>query len=131
MNIINLTPHTINIFRSGLAGPEPVVNIPPSGQVARLEVSRQETANLIHVNGDEVCDPQDAFGGVALYKSVFGNPVLMEGDKEVPFPEEKPNILYVVSSLFRSGFDRPDLYVPGELVRDSDGRPIGCKGLSR
>lgn len=117
MKIINLTPHVINILKSSPgAGYEEVMNVPPSGKIARLEVSRKETAN---------------YGGVVLYESVFGEPVLTKEGQEVEFPPKEEGIIYIVSSLFRSGFDRPDLYVPGELIRDANGQPVGCLGLSR
>lgn len=106
MNIVNCTPHTINILRED--GTE-VLAVTPSGNIARLDVSRKPIRTLDN--------------GVILYKSVFGSPSGL--------PDRADNTIYIVSSLFRSGFDREDLWVPGELVRDEEGRPIGCLGLSR
>ena len=123
MNIVNLTPHVINILRAGLAGYEEILSIPPSGQVARLDVDRKEVDNITEANDQIVGNPIDGLGGIAFYKSIFGEP------SDLPPPQE--GIIYIVSSLFRSGFDRNDLWVPGELIRDDDGKPVGCLGLSR
>lgn len=123
MNIVNLTPHTICILRAGLAGYEEVLSVPPSGNVARLEVEREEVDNITFANGETIGNPLDGLGGIAFCKSIFGDPT--------DLPPQKADTIYIVSSLFRSGFDRNDLWVPGELVRDSEGKPIGCLGLSR
>lgn len=122
MRIINLTPHTINILRAGLAGPEPVLNIPPSGNVARLEVERKEVDIISFANGENLLG-DDGHRGISLYESIFGEPT--------DLPPQKKGVIYIVPSLFRSGFDRDDLWGAGELIRDSIGKPIGCLGLSR
>lgn len=123
MNIINLTPHKLNILRAAHAGYEEILVLPPSGEVARLEVVRQEVDNVTFANEKAVGNDVDGLGGIAFYNSVFGDPIGL--------PDPKEGTIYIVSSLFRSGFDRDDLWVPGELIRDSDGNPVGCLGLSR
>lgn len=123
MFIVNLTSHKINILRAGLAGHEEVLAVEPSGLVARLAVQRKEVDNITIANDKVVGSPLDGLGGIAFYKSVFGEPS--------DLPPSKPDTIYIVSSLFRSGFDRDDLWVPGELIRDEKGQPIGCLGLSR
>jgi hypothetical protein len=122
MNIINLTPHTINILRAGHAGYEEVLSIPPSGNVARLEVERKEV-DIIDFANSEYLIGHPGHRGISLYVSSFGEPT--------DLPPQKNGVIYIVSSLFRSGFDRDDLWVPGELIRDNEGKPIGCLGLSR
>jgi hypothetical protein len=110
MNYVNLTPHTINILEKTVqeGGYKEVLSIPPSGIISRLAVRREIEATI---------------DGVVFYKSVFGDPD--------DLPPKTEGTIYIVSSLFRSGFDREDLWVPGELVRDEAGKPIGCLGLSR
>ena len=61
--------------------------------------------------------------GVPLYETELGEP---EG-----LPEPQPGTIYVVSGLFRSQHDRPDLWQPGRLLRDKQGCVVGCVGLSR
>jgi hypothetical protein len=112
----NLTPHVINIFNKNN---EEVLNVQPSGLVARIE-TKKELRNTLE-------------NGVELYQTkVTGNAVVLDGNKnEYPFPDQVDGAIIIVSGLFRSHFDREDLYQPGELVRDESGRPIGCIGSSR
>ena len=104
-NIINLTPHTLNVIsRNGI-----VVDIPSTG-LARVSSTRV------------VCGITN---GITLYSERYGN---VEG---LPAPCE--NTIYIVSRPVATalvGSDRNDIYVPGELIRDEQGRPIGCKGFS-
>lgn len=112
MSIINLTPHTINILREKDGKYHEVAKVIPSGQVAHLEVTRKVSAA-----------PITGAARVTFFRSTFGNPIGL--------PDRKENTIYIVSSLFRSGCDREDLWAPGKLIRDEEGRPIGCLGLSR
>jgi len=116
IKFVNLTPHTLNIHtRAG------VVNIAPSGQVARCKVTYS---------------PDGEVGGVPVSTASFGD---VEG-----LPEPSEGLCFIVSGMVtahprvsgeRSGrfwlAKRPDVFSPGELVRDQSGRPIGCKGLKR
>lgn len=104
MEFQNLTPHNINVVDS--EGNE-VVSIPPSGEVARLAVDSVQV---------------DTINGVDIYRSEFGE---VEG-----LPEPKEGAMYIVSALVRTGFpNRSDLLSPGTLVRDEEGKPVGCQGL--
>jgi len=60
--------------------------------------------------------------GVPIFKTVFG---AVEG-----LPEKAEGVYLLVSALVRTASGRDDLLSPGELVRDSEGKPVGCKGLS-
>jgi len=48
-------------------------------------------------------------------------------------PAPEPGVIYVVSLLVLQALPsgRRDVFVPGLLRRDSDGRITGCEGLSR
>ena len=105
MDIINLTPHTLNIFDE--QGRE-TLEIEPSGQTARVETTREKV--------DEVA-------GVPIYETTT--------DEVVGLPEPKEDTLYVVSGFVCSEVDRSDVVSPGELIRNDDGNPIGAKGFSR
>ena len=101
--ILNFTPHDINIV--GADG-EVVQTIPSSGLV-RLATT---TASAGMVDG------------IPLTKTVFGDP---EG-----LPEIADGTYYIVSSIVKAALpDRADLLVPSEMVRDADGRIIGCRSL--
>ncbi len=103
--IINLTPHVLNII---IAEGE-VRNVDPSGEIARVATSKVD------------CDAVD---GIPVVKTGFG---AVEG-----LPPQQSGVWLVVSRLVLSAAtERTDLLAPGELVRDTAGKPIGCKGLSR
>ena len=136
MIITNLTPHDINILRIGPDGGfEEVITIQRSGAIAHLENLCVEVDNRIFINDRNVEAKDEKDGrGVAFYHTIYGKPVIMDSD--VPkwigdFPDQKENTIYIVSKIFRDGFDRPDLWSPGKLVRNEQGQPIGCIGLSR
>jgi hypothetical protein len=102
MNIINLTPHGVTIH-----GGDTPITLPPSGQVARITMVREQAGTLC---------------GVPVYRSTPG-PVM-------GLPEPQAGVALLVSALVRLALPgRADLYSPGELVRDSSGQPIGCRGL--
>lgn len=102
--LINLTPHTLNIINSS----GDVVDISTSGIIARCS---QENVDV------------DITNGIKITKQVFG--------EIVDLPAEKENTSYIVSRLVASACpERKDLLIPGPLVRDEDGKVIGCNGLS-
>ena len=99
MNVINLTPHAINYIAE-----DKTIVFQPSGNIARVSVSRSL----------RVVD------GIAMTRPTFGQ---VEG-----LPEETADMIYIVSALVRqAASNRLDLISPGELVRDPEGRVIGCK----
>lgn len=106
MKWMNCTPHDINIVREDGA---PVTTIHRSGVVARVTTSVTYCGEI---------------GGVDTYKSVLGE---VEN-----LPEYASDVNIVVSGMVRAAVPgRDDLYQPGKLIRDSNGRPIGCVGLSQ
>jgi hypothetical protein len=105
MNIVNLTPHNINIHNED---GEQVMVIGPSGSIAKIAIERKKVKTIL---------------GFPVFNSTPSGP---EG-----LPPEKPDTIYIVSGMFRSHVQRPDLYQPGELLRDGEGQPIGCTGLSQ
>ena len=101
---LTYTPHDINII--GEDGQ--VIRTYPSVGVARL---KSETVRVFDLNG------------IPVTETIFGEP---EG-----LPNRSFDVFYIVSGLIKSALtDRKDLLSPGELVRDDQGRVIGCKSLS-
>jgi len=111
MTIKNCTPHILNIHLADGS----VRDIPPSGDVPRVATDRRSS---------------DEIDGIPVEIVSMG---AVEG-----LPDFEPGTWLVVSSLVASavgarydGDDgRMDLLVPGELVRDAAGKPIGCRGLA-
>ena len=101
---VNLTPHTIN-----LTGGEKPVTVPPSGAVARVAVTREDTG-LVY--------------GIPTFLTTYGE---VEG---LPVPEA--GTIFIVSALVKQRVPgRSEVFSPGELVRDNKGQPIGCLGLTQ
>lgn len=101
--LINLTPHVINVLHADGS----VSNIPSSG-IARCAEQR-----IKHNNID----------GIDLYAVHYGD---VSG-----LPEAQENTYFIVSMPVRLALPwRKDLLSPGELVRDQEGKPIGCKGFA-
>jgi hypothetical protein len=117
-NLVNLTPHEITLV--GEDGGV-ILRIPPSGIVARV---REEVTVAGTVT---VCPSGPLTSGVEvpLVKRAWGP---IEG---LPAPQFRT--LFIVSSLVAQAAwsqGRRDVVAPGELVRDPEGRVIGCKNLS-
>jgi hypothetical protein len=100
MKIINYTPHPINEVTTGRT-------FPPSGIVARVT---------------STSTPAGEIDGIPIVTTTFGE---IEG---LPAPQEGVAIIVSGMVLDAKG-KRFDLVAPGELVRDSNGNPIGCKGF--
>lgn len=104
MELINLTPHTINVVVSD----GNIIDIPVSGIVARCSQSNELVGEI---------------NGIPVSRQIFG--------EVVDLPEAKEGVAFIVSRLVASACpERKDLLIPGPLVRDDEGRPVGCKGLS-
>lgn len=99
---VNLTPHTITILNGDTR-----IEVPPSGTVARLI---------------EITESVRMHDGVHLLS------VIPETVENLPAPAA--GVLYIVSAMVReAAHDRYDVASPYTLVRDAEGRVIGCRGL--
>ena len=110
-NVINLTPHTINLVAED--GTQ-LLSLESQG-VARV-ASTTEIVGYLQVDGVAVPQTHTTFGEV-------------EG-----LPEQAPGVGYIVSNMIISalaqqGVCRDDLFTPGMQVRDDQGRVIGCRSL--
>lgn len=112
MQLVNLTPHTINLIIDG-----GTITIPPSGQVLRAE----ETSTIqFHLTLQE--------GDVPVKRIEYGVPNFV--------PEQKLGTYYIVSALAAQALrrhqpDRNDFLVVADAVRDDQGRVIGARALAR
>ena len=106
MKLVNLTPHVLKIYNEY---EELVATIPPSGDIARVSVTRAQDGRV---------------GNIPLFRTTYGT---VEG-----LPGAEPDTLYIVSGMVRAAVPhRSDVWQPGELLRDANGRPVGAIGLSR
>lgn len=100
--VVNLTPHPVTVGGR---------TIPPSETVARVSV---------------VPAPAGTFAAIPLTTQQAG--------EVVGLPAPIPGVLWVVSGMVRAALaagpdPRLDLVSPGDLVRDVDGRVVGCESL--
>lgn len=103
--ILNLTPHAVNVIRED----NTTLTIAPSGTVARVSQMREQIGEV---------------EGIPINVSKFG--------EVVDLPEQQEGVFLIVSRLVISALpDREDLIVPDDLVRDDQGRIIGCRSFSR
>jgi len=106
MVFINLTPHTLNLFNEN---GEQVAQIPPSGLIARVSTERVMVEKK---------------GGIPFFRTEYGE---VDG-----LPGPQADTIYVVSGFVRAAVPhREDVWQPGELLRDENGRVIGAVGLTR
>ena len=99
----NLTPHPIRLPRPDGS----TIDLPTSGQVPRVSLTAQPAGEL---------------DGVLVTCTVAGE---IEG---LPAPEAG-TYLVVSRVVADAARDRSDLLVPGDLVRDDQGRVIGARRL--
>jgi hypothetical protein len=104
MTIVNLTPHPLSVYT--LDGSTLLHTIPSTG-MARASETR--------VTCGEV-------EGVPLTSVQYG--------ETTGLPDPVPGTIYVVSTITANASPRADVYVPGEMVRDKEGRIVGSKGLT-
>jgi hypothetical protein len=116
-NLVNLTPHEVTIV--GEDGGV-LLRIPPSGLIARVREEQTPAGEVTVLPGGPLT------GGVEvpLIRRTWGP---IEG-----LPEPQFRTLFITSSLVAQAawaMGRRDVVAPGELVRDAEGRVIGCKNL--
>lgn len=110
MRLINLTPHDINIVRDG----EVILTIPRSGVVARCEEVVEDLGSLLTDEGIKI----------PIIRKTLG--------KVENLPEPKEGTRYIVSlAVAKAAVGRDDLLVPGQAVRDEQGRIIGTSALAK
>ena len=102
MDLVNLTPHRLNIHTDG------GLRVLPSDGVARVA--------SVSVAADPIED-------IPTCRTTLG--------EVTGLPDPQEGVIYIVSGMVAGAAPRPDVFSPGDLVRDDSGRPIGCKGLRR
>lgn len=101
----NLTPHSVTLHRTDGS----VETIQPEGLVPRAEMETVQTGTLA------------------------GVPVrITRPSRVVDLPPPEEGTMLIVSRVVASAApDRDDLVFPDELVRDDQGRVVGCRAFGR
>ena len=104
--IINKTPHSVEIVNGdGVV----ILSIPSDGQPIRLATKTVAQSDI---------------EGIPTSITEFG--------ECIGLPEFQEGTWYIVSQLIKAAFpNRKDLLVPAEMVRNKDGKILGCKSLGR
>lgn len=120
MILVNLTPHSIRVFSAD--GKTEIATVPPSGAVARVEVARAESG-VIPIEWDaERLLAGDPLSGIPVFTSSYGDVLNL--------PPAQSGVVFIVSAMVRQAVPaRRDVMSPGELIRGTDGQPIGCRGM--
>lgn len=106
--LVNLTPHAINF-------------VDENGDVVKTLEGAAE-ADLCRVTFKSTI--VGMVDGIQIEETRFGE---VEG-----LPPQKEGVCYVVSRLVaNAAANRDDLLVPSQQVRDSEGKIVGCRSLSR
>lgn len=107
----NLTPHPLNVKTAG----GDCITLPPAPDWAARVVYDTPPPEQTRINGHEV-----AVTVAGPVREIVG----------LPEPEEGV-VLIVSKAVADAAPARGDLMSPGRLIRDEDGRVVGCDGLSR
>lgn len=112
MELINKTPHTINIIcEDGTK-----INLEPVLPTPRVSSSSVKTAAYTITDGNGIEHE------IVREAPVFG--------EVVDLPEPKEGTIYIVSMLVAArAHNRTDLVSPGRQLRNENGQVIGCAGL--
>lgn len=113
MNIVNLTPHTINIYDLDC---NPLLNVAPSGLVARIAESKED------------------YSYIEANKTAIPTAKIVLSDEVVGLPQEiSDDTIYIVSlvTYLQISPRRSDVYIIGEAIRNEKGQTIGCIGLAQ
>ena len=120
MKIINLTPHEITVFAAS--------DVKPSGQKGYV-LARRDAEPIYRfpsrgVSRASACEtPLKDVMGIPVFSMTYGDP---EG-----VPEWQEGVMLIVSALTaqackHAGRRTDDLLTTARVVRDEDGRIIGC-----
>lgn len=111
MELVNLTPHDIHVFLDN--GDMLTIKREEGGPFGRCSENRGDPQIVSFQNNP-----------IYIYNVSLGNP------EDLPEPEI--DTLYIVSRITtEAAWDRVDLIYPDQMVRDNEGKIIGCKAFGR
>lgn len=131
MNLVNLTPHAVMLYPA-----EACITF-PGGGIELIDPGNTTPAMVIAPSGvvaratqhEERRDPITADGlSIPICRMVYGAPV--------DLPEPKDGVGYIVSAITANaakaaGRPTDDLFITAGMIRDEQGRIIGCTGFAK
>ena len=130
-DFINLTPHAVRVYPHGDTKDGIWVEVPPSGTVARVEVSEEDAGSISCASGRPAQSHLE-FGGSTCWQAVCTFTDL----GEVAGLPEDPTVPVIVSSMVLDrlhGTGR-EAYAPDTgptCVRDEGGRILGVRRFKK
>lgn len=108
----NLTPHALNVRAL-------------DGNMITIAPDSRGAARVVY---DRLPPEQTRIGGHEVAVAVSGSPREIIG-----LPDPEPGVVLIVAKAVVdvSPRHRGDLMSPGRLLRDAEGKVIGCEGLTR
>lgn len=105
--LVNLTGHDVTL----LAWNDEAITVPSEGQLRVY--SNQQVVGMVRSETVDV-------------------PLLEIVEQRLSMAaDEQPDTLFIVSGIVAAKARRPDFVVPSRVVRDGNGRAIGCRALAR
>jgi hypothetical protein len=141
MRFVNLTPHRVNIHCESQISLRKIFTLEPSGSVARVATVNERASTLpitrTAAHGEcGGCGMELDYVGKECACEALGIPwavptVRTSYGEVTGLPDPQVGVVFIVSGMVASAAPREDVMSPGELVRDAQGRIIGCYGLRR
>ena len=132
MEFINMTDHSVSIM--DMKG-RVIVSIPASNKVARVRSRSEKIGSFCCKNFTYRVYDKD--GNYTIHE-VKGNPesggldfFRMEYTEVEGAPETiEKGVYYIVSAMVSARINHLQVIAPGQIVRDSTGKAVGCCGIS-
>lgn len=107
IQLVNLTPHSLHVIVDATTH-----TILPSGPPARAAMTREQIGTL---DAGEFAVP--------LFRTTFG--------EITGLPDPQDGVVYLVSNIVAQAVRRDDVLIVDDMVRDSEGRILGCRAFAR
>lgn len=136
MDFINLTPHDLHIKQV-------------DGSLLTIPRTRDEEGRVVIIRAATQQTPCDPCGTVAVSRTTYGAPEVVSVDAQGKDPRPSDYLEKVIGLIDPARNWTPVLVVsfialqatganfmgcavlaPGELIRDTEGKPVGCNGLT-
>ena len=122
-SVVNLTPHAVNVIaKDG----DIVTTIAPSGAIARVSVAETAAGAItVPVTAEAYSTAGEIWScDIPTITSAYGD--------VMGLPDPAKGVFFIVSAMVRLAVPhRQDVVSPAGLVRDDEGKVIGCRQFER
>ncbi len=122
MKIINLTPHIVSIVSPACAEFDPrTKSYKLVGELKILKTYEPEGSAIPRCSMRE--EEIGVIDNVPVVKNTYG--------EVTDLPPEEEDTYYIVSALVANAAKRSDLLIPSRMVRDTEGKILGCLAFGK